>query len=264
MSTEMDGTARLKGMEHVHQKDVSWLDHVVFIDYDDTLLCSTYLLSNLNIDFELRHNTKSNPIGNYKVKGTFNDLEMAQFTYNLDKSGQAALTFLTKICSKFKATNIKIVTNSGRGWVRVSLSIASHFCKTYEKIEQLLYQSKIEIIYARDHYRNKDDWKTTCFDRLLRQHFNVSESEKALRNKLNIITIGDQWTDHHSVEQTFCFHVMSDWISHHQIKLFPNPDCRYLGIELKYITGLLDEDLLFTFNSQHENGLVLEFDGYDS
>jgi len=86
---------------------------------------------------------------------------------------------------------------------------------------------------------------------------------------MNVITVGDQWTDHESVAQCLTYYVYGESMSHHQLKLLPSPDCRYLAIELNYIAELLEQTILFEFHlnteakAQGQKGVVLEFDGYN-
>ena len=84
--------------------------------------------------------------------------------------------------------------------------------------------------------------------------------------KLNVITIGDQWTDHCSIEMTVTFQKHKRAISHHQIKFYPAVDARYLAVELKYITDLFIVDqnrtALLQFANNDADGIIMEFDGY--
>jgi hypothetical protein len=71
------------------------------------------------------------------------------------------------------------------------------------------------------------------------------------------------------VAQCLTHYVYGESMSHHQHKLLPAPDCRYLAIELNYIAELLQQTILFEFHlnaeakAQGQKGVVLEFDGYN-
>jgi len=125
----------------------------------------------------------------------------------------------------------------------------------------LIKTNDIQIIFARDLKTKHAQWKINAFDQLMWPYFN----DKSGVN-LNITSVGDQWHDHLSVDKTFTFKMYADCIRHHQIKLFPNPDYRYLRVELEYILDMMDGDVLFKHDDRDENGnptgIVLEFEGY--
>eukprot|EP01084_Bolivina_argentea_P035721 66194_1 len=232
----------------------SSLEHVLILDYDDTLMPTTYLLS--NIDYNMNKKTKK--ITSFTIGSKLNPTQRLQFISNLDKSGQSCFKLLTKIFTKFKAINIKIVTNGVQGWIPDSLYIAASFCPIYTNILHLLGQQQVAIIYARNQTVKRSEWKVKCFDQILWQYLNGQQSNA--KKSVNVVTVGDQWLDHQSIKRSLTHHCYGHCINHHQIKLFPNPDCRYLCVELDYISTLLDLQLLFTF---HSEGLLLEFDGYN-
>ena len=192
------------------------------------------------------------------------DCELVIADSELQKAGRAAFNFLINIFSKFPVTNIKIVTNSAKGWVAASLAMLSELCPIYKKIEELLKSKEIEIIHARDDSVCHHYWKSECFNRLLWRLMRESGSNKTSTSKsdgISIITMGDQWTDHESVEQSLAFSLYGRGITHHQIKFFPDPDPRYLSVELNYIAELIKEDVFSQFDDAE--GILLEFEGYD-
>eukprot|EP01084_Bolivina_argentea_P101354 181739_1 len=217
------------------------------LDWDDTLMPSRYILSNI-------HYRKDGKTFSFKGDKT----ALKPFISNLEITGNATFQLLQKICKQFDPKNIKIVTNGMQGWLNDSLFIAGTFCDIYIKIIEILNLHKIEIIYARNGSLQWIYWKTKAMDLLLGRHFNKSNS--LTDPSLNIITVGDQWTDHNSVKLSVTYSMYSKSITHHQIKLYEKADCRYLGVELKYITKILDEEICFNQNEQKD--LVLEFDGY--
>eukprot|EP01083_Nonionella_stella_P257114 880361_1 len=103
----------------IHTKS-STIGNVVFLDYDDTLLPTTYLLS--NIEYEINQKTKL--IKTFSINGKRNEIEIKQFVVDLEKAGNATLKFLSKIFAKFKSSNIKIVTSGIKGWVPEALFVA--------------------------------------------------------------------------------------------------------------------------------------------
>ena len=253
------------------------LKHIIFLDWDDTLMPTTYLLS--FIDYEIEQsltNPSFKKIKTFTISNKCSQKEICQFINNLEKAGNSAYKLLLKIFNKFDNKNIKIITNGVNGWIVESLKVASSFCKIYKKIQDLIFiKNKIEIIYARNENLNQMYWKTKCFDKLLWRYFSFDKENKndsSSISNINIITIGDQWTDHSSINESLTYYIYGEFISHHQIKLFENPDCRYLCVELNYISDILNQELLFKFHSfikngkteQEQQGLVLEFDGYNN
>ena len=235
---------------------------------------TSYLLSFIEYEIEESPNNENiKKIKTFTISDNLSQAEITEFISALDKAGQSAFKLLSKIFSKFASENVKIVTNGVNGWLVESLKVAASFCKIYLKIQNLIFiQYKTEIIYARNYNLNQCYWKTKCFDKLLWRYFNEDEEgDKTTKlSNINIITIGDQWTDHESIGQSLTYYIYGELISHHQIKLFENPDCRYLCVELNYINSLLDQDILFKFHNiinsklDEKQGLVLEFDGYNN
>jgi len=225
---------------------------MVLLDWDDTLMPTTYLVQHIEQDIDAR--TKE--LRSFRIKDPSKSREVLS---NLNAAGSAALDLLKKLYSfdKVKRSNIKIVTNGAMGWLWNSLTITGTLCPIYREIKQLLLRQSTEIIYARNTSLNHNYWKLVSFDHILGHYLDRNRC-----GRLNLITIGDQWTDHCSVELSAAFQRHHSAISHHQIKLFEAADCRYLGVELKYITNLLDQPVLFEFVSPKTDGVVLEFEGY--
>jgi len=222
-------------------------ENVLFIDWDDTLMPSSYITSAIP-HYEIDRDTLK--LKSYQFK--YESFNSQEFISNLEKTGKAAYDLLTKLCKKYKTTNIKIVTNAVHNWLTDSLIITGSFCKIYQQVANLISNQRIEIVYARDDTLPVVHWKIKCFDQLL-----YSYLQNKNHTRVNITTIGDQWHDHSSIQHTVCWQMYGKSITHHQVKLFSIPDCRYLCVELKYISELLDGDAL-----AKEKGIVLEFDGY--
>ena len=144
-------------------------------------------------------------------------------------------------------------TTAQTGWLSDSLMIAGSFCSEYIQIKEVLVKRQLEIIYARDPKLPHIHWKTRAYDLILSQY-------ELSKQRLNILTIGDQWTDHSSIKSSVSFHTFAQNLCHHQIKLHEMPDCRYLGIELLCIASLIEQQILVNDDAE---GLIFEFDGYD-
>eukprot|EP01084_Bolivina_argentea_P037173 68730_1 len=115
--------------------------------------------------------------------------------------GNRTFELLNTMLIHFKSSNIKIT------------------------IRDLLTKNKIEIVYARDYDSNHLFCKTKCYKSILSKYLNVHKI-------INVTTIGDQNHDH-LIPQ-------NQNIYQNQIKLLPNPDWKYLCVELKYIKYLIE------------------------
>eukprot|EP01083_Nonionella_stella_P087736 244184_1 len=223
--------------------------NLMLLDWDNTLMPTSYLLS--NIDYELD-----------EISNKFNEFIMYEdqdlMIKNLEKVGQSTFELLTEMLRHLEPQNIKIITNGEKGWLPESLFIAGIFCKIYTSIRMLLNASKIEIVYARDYDTNPLHWKSACIDSVLSR----SAYDMSTNHVLNTTTVGDQWHDHDAVRESKYFCDENRSICHNQIKLVTNPDCRYQSVELKYITFLIQNGDLFKDN-RCTDGLSLEFDGYN-
>ena len=82
-------------------------DYLILLDWDDTICPSTYIISTLDCQFDER----CGKIQSFGIKQELKD----EFVCNLKKVGSAALKLLNKLLCRFKATNIKIVTNGQKG-----------------------------------------------------------------------------------------------------------------------------------------------------
>ena len=233
------------------------IQHIVILDWDDTLMPTTYLLS--HIDFEVDQNTKRVKTFRFKPGSNGKENEIRQ---TLKESGTAALRMLKALYLYFvdrsSGRNLLIVTNGVAHWLWNSLIIAGTLCPIYRRIQQLLQGQNTQIIYARNHKLHPIYWKMMSFEVILGRFL----KQKPYR-KLNVITIGDQWTDHCSIEMTSTYRYHPSTVSHHQIKLYPGADARYLAVELNYIADVLTHTVsrssLLQFAAE---GIVLEFDGY--
>ncbi len=88
----------------INPKASSKIEHILFLDYDDTILATTYLLSNIKLQID----EKTKSIDTFSINEKCNETVRKQFVANLEKSGQATFKLLTTILSKFKSANIKI------------------------------------------------------------------------------------------------------------------------------------------------------------
>lgn len=153
-----------------------------------------------------------------------------------------------------------IVTNGEQKWFWSSLIIAGSLCPIYRQIEQFLRAHRTQIIFARNHNLQHNHWKMASFDCIL-DHFLIQKQ----CDRVNVITVGDQWTDHCSIEMASTFRRHPNAVSHHQIKFRAKADARYLAAELNYIAGLFVPDnssrtVLLHFAINRENAVKFQFD----
>jgi len=225
------------------------------------MMPSTFLMAHYDLDIDC----KTRKVRAIRLKDGSKHKE-EEICRHLNESGSAALRMLKALYLHFvddvNGRRLLIVTNGKTEWLQNSLSIAGTLCPVYRQIDELLYRLNTEIVYARNHRLNPNHWKMACFDHILWRYMDQKRC-----HRLNIITIGDQWTDHCSIECTTTFQRHLGAISHHQIKLFPAADARYLGVELNYIADVLssaDQCALYQFAEYQNDGIIIEFDGYHS
>jgi len=210
------------------------MQHILILDWDDTVMPTTYLLSNIEYDADPR--TKR--LKSFRVKPGSEQKE-EEIRRHLNESGQAALRMLSSLYLYFvdnsAERNLLIVTNGATEWMQYSLTIAGSLCPVYRRIQQLLRKQNTRTIFARNRRVHPQYWKMAAFDEILDQFL-----EQKRCHRLNVVTIGDQWNDHHSIEMTPTFQRRQRAVSHHHIKLEPAVDARYLAIELRGISALVE------------------------
>ena len=232
-------------------------DHLVLLDWDDTVMPTSFLLD--RIDVELDASTQR--LLSWKLKDGVDAESMRRALWS---SGSAALRMLSALyCSEsvsVRRLSMVMVTNGVSEWLCSSLIIAGTLCPIYRQIEQLLHVQSAQIIYARNHCLNPNYWKLACFDQIL-----CRELDRKRCRRLNVITVGDQWTDHCSVELTATFRRRHSALSHHQIKLLHRADARYLAVELHYVADVVADahSALFRFADNQHDGVLIEFEGYN-
>lgn len=235
-------------------------EQIVILDWDDTLMPSSYLRSNLN----LRSNSKTGEITSIR-RNPESKLRAEKICKSLKESGTAALNLLTTLYRDFvestSGRRLFIVTNGSRKWLRDSLSIAGALCPIYQEIKQFLIDHNTQIIYARNTNLEYRYWKKMKFEWILNQ----SVEQRQCR-KLNVITIGDQWNDHQSIKMAPTFWRHHQSVVHHQIKFSANADARYIAAELKYVAGLFVPDesstsVLLRVAVNHNDAIKIKFDG---
>jgi len=227
--------------------------HLVLLDWDDTLMPTTYLME--HIDFAADPASKRVRALALKPgsKGKAKEIRCA-----LHESGSAALRMLRALYS-LKAIlghnmSIVIVTNGLEQWLWNSLTITAVLCPMYRQIELLLQGQSTEIVFARNHCLHHDHWKLAAFNVI----FSRLKRQKRLQT-LNVITVGDQWTDHilPSCGRPLC---------HHQIKLFPAANARYLAAELNVVADIWKTEptrpTLLRFARNEADQIIIEFEGY--
>jgi len=226
---------------------------LVIVDWDDTLMPSSYLVDNIRVSTDANKKIvafRLHPNLDTKAKSD-------EFKTNLNKTGQATLDLLSMLIREYGAANLRIVTNARRGWVAQSLCITGHFCPSFTRIRSLLRDNHIEIFYARDSGDTNlpsSQWKSRCIGNLLWAKLSRRASADI---ELKVTTIGDQWWDHNAVSDCIAYRVYGHAITKHQLKLLVAPQCHYLATELNYVRHVLENRLL----NENED-VTLEFDGY--
>ena len=235
-------------------------EQIVLLDWDDTVMPSTYLIS--NIGFKADRSTRK--VVSIWIKPECKGKEQ-EIRQSLKESGTAALALLRNLYYYFvdstAGRSLLIVTNAERDWLWNSLIIAGALSPIYYEITKFLRDHKTQIIYARNENLEHRYWKIASFDWILRRFL-----EQRRIQRLNVITIGDQWTDHRSIEMSAVFGRHPHSVSHHQIKLFANSDARYIAFELNYIADLFVSHqsspcILSNFAFLGQNGIFIEFNG---
>lgn len=205
---------------------------VVFVDYDDTLLPTSYLCSLIDTeDLVLQKEKETGKIEKFWAKSR----KQEEIKANLERVGASACDLLDKLHANMPSSQIKIVTNASLKWVENTLKIASKYSESYKKMKDMLdpdqNPSSIKVS-ARpkgcDHYK----WKVFAYDHHM---FN----EMNLNKEMNVLTIGDQWDDHRSLWRTSAFQLHQRNISHLPIKFDVNPSCRRLAHELQFLAKTL-------------------------
>merc|ERR1712228_152620 len=232
--------------------------NIVLLDWDDTVMPSTYIMKTFSRYSKSGYAAiKKQSIADFLVQNDgkifSNATLQRQFACNLENVGAVTLELLGKLISHFSSNNLKIVTNGARGWLAQSLLIASSVSESYKKIQALLTKAKIEIIYARNPEIDSNFWKAVAY------HSVLGRAQIDFTKKyVNVITIGDQWTDHASLQQLTLFDIFKSNIFHHQIKLYDQADCNYLCVELKYIQNMIETHIV---SNACDEGIILEFEG---
>jgi len=248
-----------RGVSPLLQLQPQQHESLVILDWDDTLMPTSFMVQFVQIELDANTQAVSRCLLDPAL---LNPSILSRFIADLEIAGAAALKLLQTTLFQFGGSAVKIVTNCRAGWVVQSLSLASSLCTTsgvFGKIEALLAAHQTEIIYARNYRIKQASWKTHVFDELIMgrlQAYTPTSTQRCL----NVVTVGDQWTDHASVRQTTAWRMFEARLSHHQVKLFDEPDCRYLAMELHFVAEQMAQKHLRAWSRQ---GIVLEFEGYN-
>jgi hypothetical protein len=165
---------------------------LLFIDWDDTLLFSSWLVKN-------------------KINVSSLDDEYLGHFYKLDK--QLELLFRTII----KYSNVIIVTNAMPEWIDMTIQLLP---RTNNIIKD------IKIVSARNEYQKKSkniyEWKIKAFEKEMDDFV-----EKNKKNLLNIISVGDAEYEYNALIKLGKYkpHIKKLLKS---VKFMTNPDCEIL------------------------------------
>jgi len=231
----------------------------MILDWDDTLMPSSFLQKHVRVELDANTQTVSRCFVDARLQ--LNKSLLSRFIADLELVGAAALKLLQTTLSYFRGGSVKIVTNCRNGWVEQSLLLAMSLCLksgVFHRIHALMEAHKMEVIYARNRCVEQSLWKTNVFNELMCAHF-----REFAHLRLNVLTVGDQWSDHQSVRQTTAWRMFGARLSHHQIKLFAEPDCRYLAMELRFVAEQMAQTNSNLRAWSGEGGIVLEFEGYN-
>jgi len=232
--------------------------NIVLLDWDDTIMPSTYIMKTFAEHSKagyaaIKEQTIDKFLATNEGKLFSTDTLQRQFANNLENVGEATLDLVKKLIGHFGTDNLRIVTNGAHGWLAQSLLIASAVSDSYKAVSTLINKAKIQIIYARNPEINFNFWKAIAY------HAVLGQAEIDFTKKhVNIITIGDQWTDHHSIEQLTLYSVFKKNILHHQIKLYDQADCDYLCEELNYAAKIIATHIV---SNMCDEGIIVEFEG---
>jgi hypothetical protein len=207
------------------EADMEYIENVlILLDWDDTLFPTTSIVGILK-----------NSDKNGFALVCDDDIEL------LNTLGATTLNLLTHLIDTYGANNIHIVTNSLQGWIKDSLQFAACISKIYKQIQALLYTNNITMDSAQSIHGHKENstpvmWKQLCFESILYQ-------KKSYASYSHVVSIGDQWTDHHSVKQSM--HALNITASstltarapiHHIIKLKMTPNLSDMINEILYVS----------------------------
>lgn len=190
--------------------------HLAIIDWDDTVMPSSYLTEHLNFS----QMPGPNSVLMFSEKPGHS---MEAICRDLAFAGEAALRMLQTLYAMF-GRNVLIVTNALEKWLWSSLDVTGSLAPVWREVAALLTTQRTKIYYARAN--NLD--KVTVFRQILGRGFQGMHRDAA---PLNVLTIGDQWKDH----------VLTHQVSHHKIKFSQSPSARFLASELLTVIKLLSD-----------------------
>eukprot|EP01083_Nonionella_stella_P064851 169415_1 len=202
---------------------------MLFLDWDDTLYPTTHMMQILN-----RKDETGSPFVTRDETEQFHQL------------GKCTLSLLQHVIYKYGSHNVHIVSNSEEGWIRKSLRYAACISNVYKQIAALLVDNNIRMssaqsIYAHKCRRNSSPimWKMLCFADILNRNMTSFSS--------HIVSIGDQWLDHHALKHANrTLNNGYDKPMHHVIKVKGQPTLKDMIHEMQYIQTAFD--MIFDVN----------------
>lgn len=178
---------------------------IVYLDWDDSCLCTTALSKNSYTIFDPAPDPNS------------------EFGIKLKKQEEALKCFLE---CEMKRSKIVIVTNAEEGWVQHS---ARHY---YPNILDLL--QRIDIISARSTYEAKYPKDPVLWKYLA---FSIDFGRNKTKHKIEtVVSVGDGF---YELKAIFNFRDDNDDVIVHSIKLIEQPTVDILTTELSFISNTL-------------------------
>eukprot|EP01084_Bolivina_argentea_P273234 465368_1 len=233
-------TPRDNIIENTYNKNL-----LILLDWDDTLFPTSFIVDLL----KTRNSTGFVPVTDEHIS-------------LLHKLGTLTLKFLTSIINKYSSENIHIVSNSVDGWIKESLLLAGNISESYKQIDILLTKNKITMDSAQTMYAENNSlknstpilWKQFCFSAII----NSNRTKTKTKTKYNhILSIGDQWIDHHAVKQMIETLNINSSI-HHIIKLKSTPNVNDMINEMLYIQALFNQ-IFHSITSESIQPIVVDY-----
>eukprot|EP01084_Bolivina_argentea_P081382 147366_1 len=154
-------------------------------------------------------------------------------TLKMEHLGFKILKIIKQLGNTYGYNNIKICSNGTYAWIESALNYASKYCSSWKMLNNI-FGVIIGIISAVDYCghlfpNNYNLWKQETFRNFYKHKI------KCGIKYINIVSIGDQWTDHNSVIKALKIEKLQHMVQTHSIKLKPFPKINDMINEWCYI-----------------------------